>query len=313
MGLLTDTFRFSADGHDWQVEIHTPGERFRYRVWCDGELVHEQFRHTGGDVEEMYRPFTLAVSAPEGPLDITIGQISHLSAGCVVSRNGEVIHRSHDKAFIQPDTSKGFLGWLNKLPSDDDEPDAEEMAKQERAKARMPAIGVDLSMGVLFFFVAREFGLPTAALTGAGVTIGLFILQRLFLTKTDLLGGFAVFGVVMALISASLALAFDNDLFIKLRGTIVGLIGAGFALADGLFNRGNYLGARIAGYMESLMTLAPQRAAFGLAFAGSAMAMIDLPLAFILTTDQWIWYNAFLDSFIAMPIVLGTLWYLRER
>lgn len=311
MGIIKDTYRFTAAGHDWRVEYATPSERFAYKVWRDGELVLEQHRHTHG-LADMYTPFTLVVDSDQGKLDFTIGQVSHWAGACEVSQDGEVLYRTSPKPFFTPDTSKGVMGWVERtLTEDGKEPDPEEQAKQERAKARLPSIAVDLSMAVVFFIIAREFGLTTAALTGAGVTLALFVVQRF--VKVDLLGGFAVFGVVMALISAGLAMAFDNELFIKLRGSVVGVIGAGFALVDAVFNRGNYLGARMAGYMEQFVTLRPQRAAFAMAGAGLTLTAIDTPLAFILTTDQWIWYNAFLDSLIAIPIVMTAMWLARER
>jgi hypothetical protein len=40
---------------------------------------------------------------------------------------------------------------------------------------------------------------------------------------------------------------------------------------------------------------------------------IDTLLAFILTIDQWIWYNAFLDSLITIPIIFAAMWFAKER
>jgi len=74
-----------------------------------------------------------------------------------------------------------------------------------------PSIAIDFALGFIFFFIAREFGLLTASLTGSAVAVVLFIANRF--TKIDLLGGFAVFGIVMSLISAVLTLLFQDDLF----------------------------------------------------------------------------------------------------
>ena len=186
-----------------------------------------------------------------------------------------------------------------------------EQAMLERQKELRPSIIIDISFGVLFFFVAREFGLVTAALTGAAATLVLFAVQPF--TKHNLLGGFAVFGVIMSLISAGIAWGFQDDLAIKLRGTFMACIAASFALYDGFVLKGGYLGKRMAMYMEGLGQINPQRASFALAGATLLLMMIDTPLAFILTTDQWIWYNAFFDNIIAIPIILGAMLMAREK
>ena len=187
----------------------------------------------------------------------------------------------------------------------------EQKAMLERQKKLRPSIIIDISFGALFFFVAREFGLVTAALTGAAATLVLFAAQPF--TKHDLLGGFAVFGVVMSLISAGIAWGFQDDLAIKLRGTFMAFIAASFALYDGFVLKGGYLGKRMAMYMEGLGRINPQRASFALAGATLLLMAIDTPLAFILTTDQWIWYNAFFDNIIAIPIIIGAMLLAREK
>lgn len=186
------------------------------------------------------------------------------------------------------------------------------MNEQDRAKALGPSIMVDIGLGIIFFFVARnaENGLVTAALTGAALTLVLFVIQRFI--KTDLLGGFAVFGVVIALISAGLALIFQDETFVKLRGSLMGAIVAVFALIDGL-RGGTYLGKRMSLYLSGAMKLNPRRAAFAMAGAGFALIVIEMPLIFLLTTDQWIWYQSFLDQIVAIPLVLGAFWLARER
>ena len=181
-------------------------------------------------------------------------------------------------------------------------------AQIERAKALGPSFAIDIALGLLFFFVAREFGLLTAALAGSAATVVLFGVQRF--VKTDLLGGFAAFGVMMALISALLAMIFQDDTFVKLRGSLMGLVFATFALADGLCG-GAYLGKRLALYMSWLGRIAPKRAAFGMAGAGAAILVIELPLVFLLSTSQWIWYTSFFDSFVTIPVMIAAMLWAR--
>ena len=188
---------------------------------------------------------------------------------------------------------------------------SEQRAMLERQKKLRPSIFIDISFGVLFFFVAREFGLVTAALTGAAATLVLFAVQPF--TKHDLLGGFAVFGVIMSLISAGIAWGFQDDLAVKLRGTIMSIIAGSFALYEGFVFKGGYLGKRMALYMEPIGNLNPRKASFALAGSTFILMSIDTPLAFILTTDQWIWYNAFFDNIIAIPIIIGAMFMAREK
>lgn len=188
---------------------------------------------------------------------------------------------------------------------------SEQRAMLERQKKLRPSIFIDISFGVLFFFVAREFGLVTAALTGAAATLVLFAVQPF--TKHDLLGGFAVFGVIMSLISAGIAWGFQDDLAVKLRGTIMSIIAGSFALYEGFVLKGGYLGKRMALYMEPIGNLNPRKASFALAGSTFILMSIDTPLAFILTTDQWIWYNAFFDNIIAIPIIIGAMFMAREK
>ena len=64
--------------------------------------------------------------------------------------------------------------------------------------------------------------------------------------------------------------------------------------------------------MEGLGKLNPKRASIALVASTLILMGIDTPLAFILTTDQWIWYNSVFDMFIAIPIILGCMYWARE-
>jgi intracellular septation protein A len=121
----------------------------------------------------------------------------------------------------------------------------EQIRLEEDAKRLRPSIAVDIGFGLLFFLVAREYGLVSAAVSGACATLVLLMMDRF--VKPDLTGGFAVFGAVMGLISAGLALSLHDDSAVKLRGSIMGLIAAGFVFLDWL-NDGRYLGQRFARY-----------------------------------------------------------------
>ena len=81
--------------------------------------------------------------------------------------------------------------------------------------------------------------------------------------KVDLLGGFAVFGTIMLLISAAFSLALQDDYWVQMKGTVLGLLTASLFMIDGLLRRGAYFGARIERYMP--LPLHHDRIAIGIA------------------------------------------------
>lgn len=314
MGIFKETIKFTTTDPGsppakWRVtvESHIKDDALQYTVRKDGTLLYEETRVLKG--ADIMLPQTLHITDGERALSLEIGSISLLKLGAVLREGESLLHRTHDKPFRGAGKMGDFIEKMESIEAH--EPTPEEQAKIERSKALYPSIAVDIAMGIIFFFVAKEYGLLTAALAGSAATIVLTIIDRF--VKPDLLGGFAVFGVVMALISASLAYFFQDDLFIKLRGSIMGCIGASFALFDALVLKGGYLGKRMARYMEGLFKLEPQRAAFAMAGFTLAIIVIDTPLAFILTTDQWIYYNAFLDSLISMPLFFLAMFLAREK
>ena len=301
-------FKIESDGAQWRLVVHEiikAPHRQRFVLTRDGQTVFDETYEVAGDGLTGSR----LISLPDYDFDMEFGAVSLMKYALIIRRDDDILWRSSDKPFREAGKFDAFVAKMEDLEEAEITP--EKQAMLERQKKLRPSIIIDISFGVLFFFVAREFGLVTAALTGAAATIVLVALQPF--TKHDLLGGFAVFGVVMSLISAGIAWGFQDDLAIKLRGTIMSCIAAGFALYDGFILKGGYLGERMAMYMEGLGRINPQRASFALAGATVLLMMIDTPLAFILTTDQWIWYNAFFDSIIAIPIIIGAMLLAREK
>ncbi|MGB6228592.1 MAG: hypothetical protein WBF53_00510 [Litorimonas sp.] len=306
--MLEKTYTFTRPGHpeQWSVRIRDrvrPLER-TFTLLRNGESLNEQTHPIADEAMSGSR----RIAFPEHGMAIEYGPIDLMRYGLVVHEGERVIWRSTDKPFRKPGRlDETIARWEAQGEA---APTPERTAFQARQKALRPSLYVDFAFGILFVFVAREFGLVTAALTGAGATVVLFLVNPF--VKWDLLGGFAAFGAAMALISAGLAWGFQDDLAIKLRGTAMAGIGMAAALFDAVVLKGDYLGRRLAMYMEGLGRIDPRRASFALAGATGLIALIDTPLAFLLTTDQWIWYNAFLDSVIAIPIIIGAMLLARE-
>jgi intracellular septation protein A len=178
-----------------------------------------------------------------------------------------------------------------------------------RYKANRVPIMVDIALGVLFFVVAKLTDLSTAALVGAGAGIALVIAQRL--VKVDLLGGLALFGIVMLLLSAGLALAFQDDMAIKMRSTILGLISATLFLGDGLLG-GNRLGKGLMRYLP-YNDIDPGRLALGMGLLGLIMAGLNYAVAIVASTDVWLFYTTFVDFFLVMLMILVVFAFARGR
>lgn len=299
--MFTYRWAFEAAGRHWRVHVEVGMQNARTRVFEGETLVAERTILTADPA--LYEPQDLDLETPNGPLRITTGYLDWIMLGCVARLGEAEVFRSSKRSFARFPLLQKMLREAAASPE-------ERAAMAQRNKERLPSIIVDVAMAVVFFLIAREYGLPAAAVSGAGIALVLLVVQRF--VKVDLLGGFAVFGVVLSLLSAGAALAFQSDLAVKLRGTVIGLIGAIAFLIDGALG-GRYLGKRLVGYIETLLRVPQARAAMAMGAAGVAIAGVDLAAAFLLSQDQWLVYNAALDGLIAAPIVFAALWLARER
>src|SRR5690606_5197507 len=192
-------------------------------------------------------------SLPDGSqLEVEAGYVSSWSIGIAARLDGELIHESHPgRTIAYPDKYRETVSAIEattlgeamrkSMAGGSDELRAKGYDPGQLARNKVPIV-VDLALGLLFFVVAKLTDLSTAALRllffvvadvcdlstaavdGAGAVIALVVAQRF--VKVDLTGGLALFGVVLLLISAGLAIAFQDDMAVKMRGTIVGTISA---------------------------------------------------------------------------------------
>lgn len=181
---------------------------------------------------------------------------------------------------------------------------ARQAAQWQRNK---PSIYVDMGLGLLFFVCAKFTDLTTAALLSAAAGLAVYIVQRY--VKVDLLGGLAMFGVVMLLVSAGFSLMFQDDWAVKMKSTLLGLMTATLFLGDGLINRGRYFGRRLARYvMEPVIE---HRLAIGLGLLGATMALLNWGVAEVFSTDVWLAYTTFGDITLSMLLFFAVLRYAR--
>jgi intracellular septation protein A len=263
-----------------------------------GGLIAEDRTPFGGP--EATRNHRLAAILPDGrAIDVETGYVSWWTVGIAVRLDGILVHESHPgRRIAYPERAARMAAK-----------GAQEGFDPGQIRRNKVPLMVDVALGLLFFAVAKLTDLGTAALVGAGAGLALVVAQRF--VKVDLLGGLALFGIVMLLISAGLALAFQDDMMIKMRTTIVGLVSAAFFLGDGLLG-GNRLGRGMARYLP-YTDIDPGRLALGMGLLGLVLAGLNYAVAELTGTDVWLFYTTFVDLFLAMAMILVVFAFARGR
>jgi intracellular septation protein A len=270
----------------------------------DGRTV--QRRHTRYSDPEALKIQHFSATLPDGArLEVDLGAVGWTSVGIVVRVDGELVHESHPGRRLgeKAEQMQRFIG-------EQDTPEGRARAAQnaQRWRRNRPSLITDIALGVAFFFVAREYGLVTAAVGGAIAGLVLYGVQRL--TKIDLLGGLAVFGIVISLISAGFALAFADEDIVKHRGTVMGLLVSGLFILDGL-NRGRYLARRLSRYLVWDLDLG--RLSLGMGVNGLAMPALNAVVAETTSTDVWLFYTTFADTLVGLVLFFCVLRWARVR
>ena len=269
---------------------------------------------------EAVRNHRLAATLPDGRrLEVEAGYVSMWSVGIAARIDGALVHESHPGRTIAYPAKYREIAANSKARSIGEAMresvtegsgglKAQGYDPGQLARNKVPIL-VDIALGLLFFVVAKLTDLSTAAVVGAGVGLALVVVQRF--VKVDLLGGLALFGIVMLLISAGLALAFQDDTAVKLRSTIVGTISAVLFLGDGLFG-GNRLGKALTRYLP-YNDIDPARLALGMGVLGLVMAGLNYLVAQLASTDVWLFYTTFVDFFLVMLMILVVFSFARGR
>jgi intracellular septation protein A len=299
-GFVFWTYRrpFRIDTHQGSVVLHAGLKGLASTLLIDGQPVAEDFTPASG--AEAARNHMLRHSLPDGRVvNVEAGYNSWVNTGIAVRIDDRLVHESHPgRPVALPESARRMVAQTL--------PDGRPAVDYSRLKDNRYAIAVDIALGILFFVVAKLSGLTTAALVGAAAGIALVIAQR-FIT-VDILGGLALFGIVMLLISAGFAIAFQDDEIIKMRSTIVGAIGALAFLGDGLLLGGRRLGKALCGYM-AYADIVPQRLSIAMGSVGLIMAVLNLAVARLTSTDVWLFYTTFVDIFLSMALLLyGINW-----
>ncbi len=294
---------FRLDDRKGEVRCHYTLKQATTTLWLDGVERDRQVVALSGSAA--MENFHVGMTLEDGrTLSAEMGPINWLTVGAIVRLDDVVIHESH------PGRPLGYGPKLRKMTEWSQKQGGE--AEQARAKAawkrNWPSLATDIVLGLAFFFVARELGLTVAALAGAGAGLVLWGIQKL--TRIDLLGGLAMFGIVMSLISAGFALLFRDEAIIQHRTTAMGVLTAAIFLSDGLIWQGRKLGARMGRYFA--FDLDVQRLALGMGGLSLFGALANVIAVRLLSQDAWLVYSTFLDLPMFMVLFFLMLNWVRK-
>ena len=304
------TRRFSVDGLSFAVSSRARSDGLHSALTMLGVAQCTDVTPVFGP--ESVRNHGLRTTLPDGrTLEVELGYMGLWTTGIVARVDGVLVHESHEgRVPAYPEKYKATAAQHSNLG---------ELATSGQAaqgmnsgvfsrQNRLP-FAIDVATGLLFYFVAKFTDLQTAAVLGIVVGFSLVIFQRV--TKIDVTGGLALFGIAMLCISAGLAVWLNDDEWIKLRGTITGILAASFFIIDGA-RGGPYIGKGLARYMP-YSDINAGRFAIVMGMIGLIMAALNFGAAKLLTTDNWLFYKTFVDNFIVIGLVLFAMRFARTR
>lgn len=288
---------FTVGAHACEVVIRSGLSGNESKLSVDGKVVAHDYTPAAGKAGA--RNHHLETTLPDGRrLSVEAGYINWVTIAIAARVDGELVHESHPGRTIEmPEKARKMM----EAAGDTDNYDPGVWKRN-----RIP-IGVDIGLGLLFFVVAKMTDLTTAALVGAGVGLALLVAQRV--TKIDLLGGLALFGIALLLLSAAFALAFQSDEAVKYRTTAIGLISAALFFADGATG-GKRLAKRLMRYLP-YTDIDPVRLGLGMGALGAVMAAANLAVAMWTSTDTWLFYSTFADFLLTMVLIMLVFRYAR--
>lgn len=294
------------------------------RLWRGGELLDEQAVHHVDGIQTIVH--ALPVDAGEDAR-VEVGYVNWWSVGIVVLQGEDTLYETHPgknvrvlEGLLQDTAMSSMTSQADSCHEPETGPDhaagsdlslaqmvESNQSKWERNKY---SIYADMALGALFFLVGKfTEDLALAAIIGAVAGLALVVVQRF--VKVDLLGGFAVFGTIMLLISAGFSLALQDDYWVQMKSTVLGIFTASLFMIDGVVRQGAYFGARIERYMP--MPLHHGRIATGISLTGLAMAYGNYLVAENFSKDFWLTYTTFLDIPVSMAMFYAVVYWARKK
>ncbi len=315
---------FSYRGEDYVVELAAHLTRNVSRLWRGDELLDEQsVQHMDGIQTTVH---ALPADAGEDTR-VEVGYVNWWSVGIVVLQGEDTLYETHPgknvrglEGLLQGTAMSSMTSQADSCHEPETGPDraagsdlsVAQMVESNRSKweRNKYSIYADMALGALFFLVGKfTEDLALAAIIGAAAGLALVVVQRF--VKVDLLGGFAVFGTIMLLISAGFSLALQDDYWVQMKSTVLGIFTASIFMIDGVVRQGAYFGARIERYMP--MPLHHGRIATGISLTGLVMAYGNYLVAENFSEDFWLTYTTFLDIPVSMAMFYAVVYWARKK
>ncbi len=305
---------FSHSGYDYTVEVFFTFSQTVSRLFKGRELLDEQSVHHMDGVQT----FVHALRVESGELlRIEAGYVSWWSVGIAVFQGDHKVYESHpgknvrfSEGMMQGAAPSAAGDYLVNTPTTGLNLGEMGETNQSKWQRNKYSIYADLALGALFYLVGKFTGdLALAAIVGATGGLTLVVVQRF--ATVDLLGGFAVFGTIMLVISATFSLALQDDYWVQMKGTILGLLTASIFMIDGVFRQGAYFGARIERYMP--LPLHHNRIAIGMSGTGIVMALANYYVAENFSEDFWLTWTTFLDMPLSIALFYAVIFWARRK
>jgi intracellular septation protein A len=299
VALWTYRNAFVVQGLEYQSVVSVGLHTLHAQLFCGGSILDEQKLLFAAGVRNIVHQFT----GPDNTqVSVEVGYVNWRSVGIAVSCDNQLHYESHPGRDIRyAEKSRLFAGMPTQSP------DAAREAK-ERWDHNKYSVFADVGLGIVFFLVGKLTGdLTLAALVGAAMGLGLVAVQR-FVT-VDLLGGFAIFGTVMLVVSAVFSLLFQSEMMVQMKGTVLGIGTALLFFGDGLLRRGAYFGERMQRYMPAPISTA--RMATGLGTIGLFMAALNYAIVRLFDEDAWLTYTTFIDTPISIALAYAVYFWAR--
>lgn len=297
MNLWTYRRPFTLHGEAWRVEAVATLTQLKSRLYKGDEQVDELELMVNHGLRTLVHEASLADGTP---VRVDVGYFNWLNVGVEVRVGDELVHESHPGKDIHFGAKK--FGVSSKMARRS----SQSIGQWEQNKY---SIFADIALGLVFFAAGKITGdLSLAAIIGAGAGLALVAAQKF--VKVDLLGGFAVFGTIMLLVSALFSLVFQSEYMVQMKTTIFGVGTAVLFLGDGLFREGAYFGARLQRYLPG--SIHPGKMAIGLGVTGIAMALANYAVAELFSEDAWLTYTTFIDTPLGIGMGYAAYFYALE-
>lgn len=301
MRLWTYRFRPSGLPELLELDLEASWSYSRLVVRHDAKTYIDQQNY----FEESYRLHQIDITTSQGPLTIQVGPHSAWTYGATIVSNDRLIWQSHANPHAYLPRMQAIM-----TSSADGKPAFEPGVWRRN----MPSIMVDVALGVLFFVLGKTTDLRTAALVTAMFGLALvpvqLIVNRLFQKKIDLLGGMALFGVMMLLVSAAFAWYFDSEFAVQLKASVMGSIAGSLFFLDACFG-GRWLARGLSSYL-AYRDLNRTRLAWGMAGTSFLMATVNLLIALNFSKDVWLFYTTWGDLLIVIFLTQWTIHWARK-